>query len=89
MGRPKANSDASKDGKIPRIIIRLELVKSAKQNLEQVCVDRGMTQLSVTSRLVEWFAEQPLLIQSAIMGHYSQINVPDAILKEMLSKRRK
>lgn len=53
-----------------RVIVRLELTPSAKRALEGICDRNGMTQVSVSSRLVEWFAHQPEMLQGAILGHY-------------------
>ena len=74
----------------PRIIIRIELTPSAKERLQGVADARGMTQVSVSSRLVEWFASQTEFIQAAILGHYPQLiesEVAEIILKKMVEKR--
>jgi hypothetical protein len=60
-----------------RVIIRLELTPSAKQALEDVCEKNGMTQVAVSSRLVEWFADQSDMLQAAILGHYPREIEPD------------
>jgi len=38
----------------------------------------GITQIAITSRIVEWFANQPDLIQAAILGLY-----PDLIKQDV------
>ena len=53
-----------------RVIIRLELRPQAKDALESVCDRNGMTQVAVSSRLVEWFSVQSEMLQAAILGHY-------------------
>lgn len=53
-----------------RIIIRLELTPQAKQALENTCNKNGMTQVAVSSRLVEWFAQQSEMLQAAVLAHY-------------------
>ena len=53
-----------------RVIIRLELTPQAKDALESVCDRNGMTQVAVSSRLVEWFSVQSEMLQAAILGHY-------------------
>jgi len=53
-----------------RVIIRLELTPQAKSALESVCERNGMTQVAVSSRLVEWFSLQSEMLQAAILGHY-------------------
>ena len=54
----------------PRIIFRIEITPAAKQRLADCAHSNGMTQMSVTSRIVEWFADQSELIQAAILGRY-------------------
>ncbi len=52
-----------------RIILRLEVTPAAKQQLDKVCDLMGMTQVTVTSRLLEWFAHQDQAIQRMIVSH--------------------
>ena len=53
-----------------RIIVRIELTPDAKRRLMDISKRFGMTQISATSRLVEWFAGQSELVQAAILGQY-------------------
>lgn len=53
-----------------RIIMRIELNRTAKEALQGFADQAGMTQFAITSRLVEWFALQPETIQSAVLGRY-------------------
>jgi len=53
-----------------RVIVRLELSPPAKKALEETCDRNGMTQVAVSSRLVEWFHQQSDMLQAAILGHY-------------------
>lgn len=55
-----------------RVIIRAELTPSAKTTLQKVCDERGMTQVSVMSRLVQWFAHQDQLVQVSVLGLVSE-----------------
>lgn len=69
-----------------RFIIRIELTESAKTKLTQLSDHNGMTQVSIMSRLVTWFAEQPELIQAAVLGRYPkeiEQDVAKLILKRM------
>lgn len=50
--------------------MRLELTKSAKDTLDKLTELTGMTQVALMSRLVEWFTQQPELIQAAVLGGY-------------------
>ena len=53
-----------------RIIVRIELTPDAKRRLMDISKRFGMTQISATSRLVEWFAGQSEAVQAAILGQY-------------------
>jgi ubiquinone biosynthesis protein COQ9 len=73
-----------------RVIIRLELTPQAKKALEDVCNNNGMTQVSVSSRLVEWFAQQQNMLQAAILGHYPkdiERDIAELILKRMATAK--
>ena len=52
-----------------RIIMRIELTPVAKQHLEQLTDRQGMTQVAMLSRVIEWYAHQPEVIQRIIVGH--------------------
>jgi hypothetical protein len=62
-----------------RIIVRLELTPNAKSGLEKAHVASGMTQVAMVSRLIQWYAVQPPIIQTLLMGH-----VPPAIRQEVI-----
>lgn len=68
-----------------RVIVRLELTPQAKKALEDVCDHNGMTQVAVSSRLVEWFSQQSDMLQAAILGHYPKEIEPD--IAELILKR--
>jgi len=69
-----------------RHILRIELTASAKERLSTLSKARGMTQVAVLSRLVEWFASSPESIQGGILGHYPEglkAEIIRLILEEM------
>ncbi len=71
-----------------RIIVRIELTQSAKEALNDLTDKVGMTQVALLSRLVEWFAHQPDMIQAAVLGQYPvelQTDIAKLILKKMSS----
>jgi hypothetical protein len=59
-----------------RVVMRLELTPTAKQTLASISQERGMTQVAVASRLVEWFAKQPESVQTAVLGQYPSDYAP-------------
>lgn len=72
-----------------RIIVRVELTPQAKDHLNALTDKAGMTQVAMLSRLVEWFAGQPEVIQAAVLGHYPadvQADIARIILKRMAEK---
>lgn len=68
-----------------RVILRAELTPQAKTGLETVCDKRGMTQLSVVSRLVLWFSRQDDAVQKAVLGETDDDAA--ALLKQDLLRR--
>lgn len=55
-----------------RHIMRLELTGPAKRDLETAAELRGMTQVALMSRLVEFFASRDEKLQTAIVGHFPE-----------------
>ncbi len=52
-----------------RIILRIELTQQAKRCLKQNSDRQGMTQVAMLSRVIEWYALQPEIVQRIIVGH--------------------
>ena len=74
------------------IIVRLELTKDAKDQLTAISKRTGMTQVSVSSRLFEWFAKQSDLIHAAVLGQYPkemQADVAQTILKRFNNPKKR
>lgn len=61
-----------------RVVFRIQLTLDAKKRLLDISDQLGITQIAITSRIVEWFAGQPDLIQAAILGLY-----PDLIKQDV------
>ena len=75
-----------------RIVVRLELTKEAKNRLAEISRRTGMTQVSVSSRLFEWFSKQTELLQAAVLGQYPkeiESEVAEMILKRVASDKSK
>ena len=53
-----------------REVFRIQLTPEAKDSLESISDQLGMTQIALTSKLVEWFSLQPDTIQAAILELY-------------------
>ena len=69
-----------------RFIMRIERSGPAKQMLSSLSDKHGMTQVSMMSRVVEWFSSQDELIQAACLGRYPEEiekDVAKLILKRM------
>jgi hypothetical protein len=72
-----------------RAVIRLQLDIEAKKHLDQLCERRGMTQISVLSRLMKWFSKQDEVIQAGVLGLLSEEAIGEltqGVLKRMASK---
>jgi hypothetical protein len=75
-----------------RSIMRIQLDSSAKEELDEVCSKRGMTQIAVMSRLVGWFIRQDDVIQTAVMATLSDqamAKLASQMLKRMSSRSGK
>jgi hypothetical protein len=75
-----------------RIVVRLELTKEAKTRLAEISKRTGMTQVSVSSRLFEWFSKQTELLQAAVLGQYPkeiESEVAEMILKRVSTDKSK
>ena len=55
-----------------RSIVRVQLEEDAKQKLDELCDRRGMTQITVMSRMVNWFVAQDDTIQAVVLGSFSE-----------------
>lgn len=69
-----------------RIIMRIELTQPAKDSLQEFADRAGMTQFAITSKMMEWLAEQPESIQNAVLNRFPTENKGDVnqqILKRM------
>jgi hypothetical protein len=53
-----------------RIIIRIEITPDAKEAFNDAAKRHGMTQIGLTSHLLEWLAGQHPGVQAAILGQY-------------------
>jgi len=52
----------------PKPIMRIQLDGPSKTALDDLCQKRGMTQISLMSRLVGWFVKQDEVMQTAVMS---------------------
>jgi hypothetical protein len=68
-----------------RAIMRIQLETGAKTALERVSSRRGMTQIAMMTRLVQWFVRQDEVIQTAVMNSLSDEAI--ASLSRTLLKR--
>jgi hypothetical protein len=60
-----------------RHILRIELTSPAKERLDASAEFYGMKQVAMMSRLVDWFAGQDELMQSAVLGRVWSEQKPD------------
>lgn len=75
-----------------RIVFRIQLTHEAKKRLLDISDQLGITQIAITSRLVEWFASQPDVVQAGILGLYPDLikqDIATLILERMAGKNDK
>jgi hypothetical protein len=73
-----------------RSIMRIQLDTTAKDRLEVICKRRGMTQIAVMSRLVNWFSLQDDYIQTAVLqtlSDASMATLAKSLLKHLSSDK--
>lgn len=68
-----------------RSIMRIQLDAQAKQKLDKLCERRGMTQIAVMSRVVNWFVIQDETIQAIVLGSLSEQSM-GSLARMMLKK---
>jgi hypothetical protein len=68
-----------------RVIMRIEIQQGGPEALAEVVSQFGSTNVSVVSRLMMWFVDQPEEIQSAVLGHLPGGQRPD--ISKMLMER--
>jgi len=68
--------------------MRVELSSDARRKFENIPVSLGMTQIAVSSKLIEWFVGQDEHLQGSILGWYpewARQNLTAALLKRLIS----
>jgi len=71
----------------PRIILRIDITPRAAKRLGAICERFGSTQLSVISRLVEWYDQLPDEVRYAVIGLTANTKQSSrAILEHMMGK---
>jgi hypothetical protein len=71
--------------------MRIEVFPGVPGSLADVTERVGSTQVSVVSRLLEWFASQPDVTQAAILGLYPgdiQKELPKMIFERLHAENR-
>jgi hypothetical protein len=73
-----------------RVIMRIEVLPEAKQQLAYFCKRTGMSQVATSSRLVDWFCRLSDVIQAAILDVYPvnvRTQLPSMILKYIVEHK--
>jgi len=68
-----------------RAIMRIQLDAATKDDLDELCDKRGMTQIAVMSRLVGWFVKQDDVIQTAVLASLSDETL-SRLAKQLLKR---
>ena len=67
-------------------IVSVHLSPEAKQNLDSVCDERGMTIKSLLGRLIEWFVEMDKTEQSIVLHQVEDTDIRG--LADLILRRR-
>jgi hypothetical protein len=73
-----------------RVIMRLEVVPQARDSIALVVARNGMTNVTVHSRVIQWFVSQPEMLQVAILGllpEGTQFEIGEEVLLEFREKQ--
>jgi hypothetical protein len=71
--------------------MRIEVVASAASALDQIADSIGMTHVAIHSRMIEWLADQPDVVQAGVLGLLpanSSYDIVRLALKYMAAKPR-
>jgi hypothetical protein len=71
-----------------RAIVRVELDRGVADALDEIGDRRGMTQLSMMSRMVDWFSRQDAEIQQAILNQEGTNHAASKILNRLAKQNR-
>ncbi|HVV71832.1 MAG TPA: hypothetical protein VHI52_10090 [Verrucomicrobiae bacterium] len=72
-----------------RVVMRIELTPAAKAAFSEIAAKLGMTQVAISSRVVEWLVNQPVAVQLAILqpssfgGENTQRELIEGIFDQM------
>ena len=75
----------------PRVIMRIELSPPAMERFLGYSDSLGMTQVALSSRLVEWLSRQDDIIQAAVLGLYPEdirAEIPSRFLKRLAAEKK-
>jgi hypothetical protein len=72
-------------------IIRVAVGKDAKEVIERIASEHGMTEVAVASRIYEWFGRQRDEVKRGILGMYGDRGkqVAEEVLKDMAAGQRR
>ena len=74
-----------------RVIMRIEVLPDARDGMETVSRERGMTHVAINSRLIDWLAGQPDMIQASVLGLLPAevaLDVPVTFLRQLASQKK-
>jgi hypothetical protein len=75
-----------------RVIMRIELSSEVRPRFESTPELLGMTQIAVTSKIIEWLLDQSEIVQNSILGLYPEIAKGDLtaeVLRRFISHSKK
>jgi len=58
-----------------RAIMRIQMDAQSKTRMEKLCEKRGMTQIAMMSRVVNWFLAQDETVQALVLGSLSEASM--------------
>jgi hypothetical protein len=78
-----ANSTMAKAKSSKRIIMRVDVTPLARDGLNSVCEEYGITHVAAMSRLIEWFSKESDVVQCGVLNLYPR-DMRDKVAKIVL-----
>jgi hypothetical protein len=73
-------------GKPPKSIIRIIVNSADESRLKALCEKRGMTQISLVSRIVKWLGRQDAEVQGGILNDQPGGALESKVLKRLAAR---
>jgi hypothetical protein len=71
-GQPVRKTGAQKDQNRTRVVFQTEVSPATAEQFTAMCEETGVSQIAITSRLVQWFCRQDQHTQLRVLGMFGE-----------------